>query len=57
MGLNKKAEALLSLNPDLAVVPECSEKATVAFQQFGYETLWFGSNPLKGLGVFCRAGW
>jgi len=57
MALSKKAEALLSLNPDLAVVPECSEIATVAFQKHGYETLWFGSNPHKGLGVFCRAGW
>lgn len=57
MGLDKKADALLSLNPDVAVVPECSEKSTVAFQRHGYETLWFGSNPLKGLGVFCRKNW
>jgi exodeoxyribonuclease III len=57
MGFDKKADALLSLNPDVAVVPECSEKSTVALQQRGYETLWFGSNPLKGLGVFCRKGW
>ena len=57
MGLDKKADALLSLNPDVAVVPECSEKSTVAFQQRGYETLWFGSNPRRGLGVFCKKGW
>ena len=57
MGFDKKADALLSLNPDVAVVPECSEKSTVAFGQRGYESLWFGSNPLKGLGVFCRKGW
>jgi exodeoxyribonuclease III len=57
MGFDKKADALLSLNPDVAVVPECSEKSAVALRQRGYETLWFGSNPRKGLGVFCRRGW
>jgi exonuclease III len=57
MGFDKKADALLSLNPDVAVVPECSEKSTGAFQRHGYETLWLGSNPLKGLGVFCRKNW
>ena len=57
MGLDKKADALLSLNPDLAVVQECSEGSTLALQERGYEALWFGSNPLKGLGVFCRKGW
>jgi exodeoxyribonuclease-3 len=57
MGFDKKADALLSLNPDVAVVPECSEKAAVSFRDRGYETLWVGSNPNKGLGVFCRKGW
>ena len=47
MGFEKKADALLSLNPDVAVVPECSEKSTVALRQRGYETLWLGSNPLS----------
>jgi exodeoxyribonuclease III len=57
MGLDKKADALLSQNPDVAVVPECSEKSTLALRERGYETLWFGSNPVKGLGVFSRRGW
>jgi len=57
MGFDKKVDALLSLNPDVAVVPECSEKSTIALQERGYETLWFGSNPRRGLGVFCRKGW
>jgi exodeoxyribonuclease-3 len=57
MGLSKKTEALLSLNPDVAVVPECSEKSAAALRERGYETLWIGSNSLKGLGVFCREGW
>jgi exonuclease III len=57
MGLDKKADALLSLNPDVAVVPECSEQSTIALAGRGHESLWFGSNPMKGLGVFCRKGW
>jgi exonuclease III len=57
MGFDKKADALLSLNPDVAVVPECSEKSTGALRQRGYETLWLGSNLLRGLGVFCRKEW
>ncbi len=57
MGLDKKVDALLSLNPDVAVVPECSEKSAIALRQRGFNTLWFGCNPHKGLGVFCRKDW
>jgi len=57
-GFHKKVEALLSQNPDVAVVPECREKSAAALQQAGYEMVWVGSNPRKkGLGVFCRKGW
>jgi hypothetical protein len=52
MGLLKKAEALLSLNPDLAVIQECSEASMAQFQRQGFEVLWFGLNTYKGLGVF-----
>ena len=57
MGFDKKADALFSLSPDVAVIPECSEKSTIALRQRGFNTLWFGSNPHKGLGVFCRKEW
>jgi exonuclease III len=57
MGFGNKFEALLSLNPDIAVVPECSEKSIDYLKRLGYGALWFGSNPLKGLGVFCRKDW
>jgi exodeoxyribonuclease III len=57
MGLDKKADALLSLNLDVAVVPECSAKSATALQHRGFNTLWFGSNPHKGLGVICRQEW
>ena len=56
MGLHKKADALCSLNPDLAVIPECSEISAIALQDRGFESLRFGSNPLKGIGIFCRKG-
>jgi hypothetical protein len=54
IGLDKKMDALLSLGPDVAVVPECSEESVNAFQQRGLSTLWFGSNPNKGVGIMCR---
>jgi endonuclease/exonuclease/phosphatase family metal-dependent hydrolase len=57
MGLDKKVDALLSLNPDVAVVPECSEKSAIALRQRGFNSLWFGSNPHKGLAVISRQDW
>ena len=57
MGLDKKREALLSLDSDLLVVPECSEKSVTALGQLGFNTLWFGSHPKKGLGVISRHEW
>ena len=57
MGLDKKVDALLSLNPDVAVVPECSKKSAIALRQRGFNSLWVGSNPHKGLGVICRQDW
>ena len=57
MGLDKKMDALLSLDADVAVVPECSERSNIALRQRGLSTLWFGSNPHKGLGVICRQEW
>jgi exonuclease III len=57
MGLDKKVDALLSLKPDVAVVPECSEKSAVTLRQRGFNSLWFGSNPHKGLAVVSRQDW
>jgi exodeoxyribonuclease III len=57
MGFIKKADALLALDPDVAVIPECSEKSAIAFRERGFDSLWFGCNPNKGLGVFCRKDW
>src|ERR1035438_10304368 len=57
MGFDKKVDAFRSLNPDLAVISECSQKSALALRSHRYETLWFGSNPQKGLAVLCRGGW
>jgi exodeoxyribonuclease III len=57
MGFGNKASALLAQDPDIAVVPECSEKSVTSLQESGYKSSWFGSNCRKGLAVFCRKGW
>lgn len=57
MGLDKKLETLLSLNADIAVVPECSEKTAIALRSRGFQTLWFGANRNKGLAVIARNEW
>lgn len=58
MGLDTKVDALLSLAPDVAVVPECAEKSLLALRtHHRMNTLWFGSNPRKGLGIVCRQDW
>jgi len=55
MALHRKFSALMSLRPDIAVIPECAsperlrnnmdlpDDATIA---------WTGDNPNKGLGIF-----
>jgi exonuclease III len=54
MGFERKAEALLSLEPNVAVVPECAETSVVGLHRQGYNALWFGSNTRKGLAVISR---
>jgi hypothetical protein len=57
MGLDKKSAALLSLNPDVAVIPECSEEFPSALLDRGFSAFWVGSNSHKGLGVIFRNEW
>lgn len=55
MGLRRKLDPLLSLEPDIAVIPEASEKDLRAID--APFTAWFGTNVTKGLGVVgFRAG-
>jgi exodeoxyribonuclease III len=57
MGFDKKVDALHSLNPDLAVISECSEASALKLRSRNYETLWFGGNRHKGLAVVCKRPW
>lgn len=54
MALAQKASSLLALNPDIAVVQECSKNSVNVLQSHGFSGLWFGDNLNKGLAVFCR---
>ena len=57
MALLRKAESLLALNPDIAVVQECSKKSVDDLRSHGLSGLWFGTNVNKGLAVLCGRGW
>jgi exodeoxyribonuclease III len=57
MAFARKARYLFALSPDIAIVPECSKSALLEVHQYGYSGLWVGSNPQKGLAVFCRNDW
>jgi hypothetical protein len=54
MALTRKAPSLSALNPDIAVVQECSKKSVDVLRSHGFSGLWFGANPNKGLAVFCN---
>jgi exodeoxyribonuclease-3 len=56
MALTRKAPSLVALNPDIAVVQECSKNSVDDLHGHGFTGLWFGANPNKGLAVFCRKG-
>lgn len=57
MALVRKAESLLALHPDIAVVQECPKKLVDDLRSHGLSGLWFGANPNKGLAVLCGKGW
>jgi exonuclease III len=55
MAFRNKAEAILSLQPDILIVPECEHPDKLFFPegtQKPADYLWFGNNLHKGLGVF-----
>jgi hypothetical protein len=53
MALARKAPSLLALNPDIAVVQECSKNSVAVLHSQGSSGRWFGANLNKGLAVFC----
>ena len=50
MALARKAPDLLALNPDIAVVQECSKKSVDVLHGHGLSGLWFGANPKQRVG-------
>ena len=55
MAYRKKAEFILTEQPDILIVPECENQQRLLF---GLDTkqptdiFWYGDNPHKGIGVF-----
>src|SRR5882757_5148371 len=60
MALHRKFDALLALEPDIAVICECAEPERLrALGRLGgldAEPVWIGRNPNKGLAVFAFNG-
>ena len=55
MKYREKADEILILQPDIVVVPECENKERQKFRistQKPNDSLWFGKNVNKGIGVF-----
>src|SRR5690349_19493297 len=61
MALDRKAEGLLALRPDIAVICECAEPARLRARGktawIESEPVWIGCNPHKGLAVFAFNGY
>ncbi len=61
MALHRKIDALLSLNPDIAVVSECAEperlRERIADHSVIDDFVWVGRNPNKGLAVLTFNGY
>ena len=55
MALERKAQGLLALRPDIAVISECAEPERLRSRGASWmesEPVWIGRNPHKGLAVF-----
>jgi exodeoxyribonuclease III len=55
MAFRKKADFILAYKPDILIVPECEHPDKLKFTAGlpkPNDTLWFGTNQNKGLGIF-----
>ncbi len=61
MALHRKADALLSLQPDIAVISECAEPERLrrlsGSDWIEGDPVWIGRNATKGLAVFAFNGY
>ncbi len=58
MALHRKFDALLALEPDIAVICECADPSTLRERglELDHDPVWIGRNRHKGLGVFAFNG-
>ncbi|HUH33331.1 MAG TPA: hypothetical protein VLZ28_05215 [Daejeonella sp.] len=55
MAFRHKADSILSLKPDILIVPECEHPEKLIYKPgclMPTESFWYGSNKNKGLGIF-----
>ena len=55
IAFRKKAEFILTHQPDILIVPECENPGKLKFNpgiRQPTDFLWFGKNPTKGFGIF-----
>lgn len=55
MAFRKKAEIILTHEPDILIIPECEHPGKLIFKSDTpkpTDILWFGQNQNKGLGIF-----
>jgi len=55
MAFRKKAKYILSRKPDIVIIPECEHPSKLQFEVEVIkpaDSLWFGKNQNKGLGIF-----
>ncbi len=57
MGFAQKRRFVRYFCPDIAVIPECSRGSIESPEGDGFDCLWFGENPKKGLGVLVAKPW
>ena len=61
MALDRKFDALLEIEPDIAIVCECAEpmrlRARAGMDRLEHDPVWIGTNPNKGLAVFAFNGY
>ena len=61
MALHRKFDAMLRLQPDIAVICECAEpkrmQELTGSVEFGADAVWIGDNRNKGLAVFAFNGY
>ena len=60
MALHRKFSALMSLRPDIAVIPECAKPDILRSKMDlsdDVTIVWIGDNPNKGLGIFAFNGY